>query len=107
LDVRIKYKDANILALYPDATKGENIVIYNILQEIQGFDQNADVNTELEKLTVADCSTAKLKTLCETYPSFQPLFAKAIETMNGSSSVLAPDLVDTLSGVVRLNEGTT
>jgi hypothetical protein len=40
--------------------------------------------------------------LCQDHPSFQPLFVEAITTINGSSNILAPDLVNTLSGITEI-----
>jgi len=53
-------------------------------------------------LKVEDCTKDKLNELCHENTGFQSLFAKAIESINGSSNKLAPDLVDKLSGIERV-----
>jgi len=102
LETRIKYNDKAIIERYGADVSGENIVIFNIFKTIRSFNQNKNIKEMLEPLTVQECTKDKLNELCQTYPSFQPLFAKAIEMINGSSSQLAPDLADRLSGVERM-----
>lgn len=125
LDQKIAFQDKDIMAKYPDIQKGQgqNIVIFNILQDIRSQSTNPEINKALDALfenttitnAVEDqmsldlpdthiirgyqkCSMENLLLLAQEHRSFQPLFAQAIERINGSSSVLAPDLVARLSG---------
>lgn len=59
------------------------------------------IQEEIKNTKETECDFTKLSELCTKYPSFQPLFAQTIERINGSSSDIAPDLVDRLLGRER------
>lgn len=101
LDIKIKNGDQKVIDKYGNVS-GENAVIFNILSTISVFNTDKKLQAEIDTIKVADCTKAKLLELSKKYTEFQPLFAKAIETINWSSWDLAPDLVDSLIGVERI-----
>jgi len=104
LDTRIQYNDRAIIDAYGPDVSGENIVIFNIFKVIRWKNQNQEIDEILKPLKVEDCNRGKLLELCKEHPSFQPLFAQAIERIAGSSSPFAPNLVDKLSSIERILE---
>lgn len=113
LDVKIKNGDEQIIEKFGNIP-GENIVIYHILQQVEIFTTDVKVKNAMiallkdqskkdsQDIDPKNCSAANLLKLCQEYEEFQPLFAKAIETINGSPNDVAPDLVDSLVGIDRI-----
>lgn len=90
----------------------ENIVIQNIISKIIRTSSNPALEQALSQVPANQWTKAKLLDMAKNYTwkdwqennwNFQPLFAKAIQQLNWSSSVLSPDLFDSLVGVERLD----
>ena len=99
---KVENKDKQFLANHPGVTTGEAVVVFNVLKNIRIATTDPKLSSALDAIQEADCSRSTLATLCNEHSSFQPLFAQTIERINGSSSDIAPDLVDRLLGRERL-----
>ena len=77
--------------------QGEQIVIQNIMRTIMIQNPRADKELALYN-TAENCTKENLVVSITSNPKFKTYFTAAIEKINGSSSVLTPDLYDTLTG---------
>ncbi|MFZ2151141.1 MAG: hypothetical protein WAZ12_05200 [Candidatus Absconditicoccaceae bacterium] len=122
MDVKLKYepdvvneylKKYNLENISPKPVlTGENIVITNIIRNISWTSSNKILEQALDKVPANQRTKAKLLEMAKNYTgkegmenngNFQPLFSKAIEEINGSSSAISPDLFDNLVGVERID----
>lgn len=90
----------------------EKIVIENIMRNIAWTTTNPFLEKAIWNVKANQRSRQKLLEFAQNYMwkewfennwNFQPLFAKSIEELNGSSSTITPDLVDNLTWVERLD----
>jgi len=119
LDVKLKY-EPDTLKEYckkynlPEDTQltWENIVITNIVRNISWISSNQTMEQALNRVPANQWNKSKLLEMAKNYTwvewlennwNFQPLFAKAIQQLNWSSSIISPDLYDNLAWVERIN----
>jgi len=89
----------------------ENIVVYNILRSVRAFcDDDHGLDKKIGKLLwkwkIINCNRDVIYTLAKEYPGFQPIFAHAMESMNGSPRELSTNLQDNLMGKFNLDIST-
>ncbi len=77
--------------------QGEQIVIQNIMRTIMIQNPRVEKN-DIDYNKLENCTRVNLVASIKNNPKFKTYFTAAIEKINGSSSVLTPDLYDTLTG---------
>jgi len=110
LDTRLQIqKNRNYYELeYWEWCSGLNIVINNILTTVMGFCENNSklsqkIAEQIKPENIISCTNQTLYNIVKEFPEFQPIFANAIESLNGSPFEVSTNLVDNLMWDYRID----